>query len=69
MFNDVLTFLSDGITAVFTFFGTVFSGGISIFWVTETGLTDLGELLLMGALIGLGLWGINFIRRMIPFVR
>ena len=69
MFNAILDFLGSGIAAVFTLFGNVFTGGIGLIWVEGTGLTDLGELLLLGAVVGLALWGINFVRSMIPFLR
>ena len=68
MFDAILQFLTDGIGAVFTFFGDVLTGGISLFY-TESAITELGELLLLGALVGLAYWGIKFVRSMIPFVR
>lgn len=70
MFSDILTFLSTGITDVFTFFADVFGGGIGMFYDSVGGaLTELGELLLLGALVGLSLWGIKFVRSMIPFLK
>ena len=74
MLNVILTFLGDGMASVFTFFGNVFGGGISVFYDATLnagagGMTEVGELLLLGALIGLALWGLNFVRSMIPFLR
>ena len=74
MFDAILQFLTDGIGAVFTFFGNVLTGGIGLFYVGPEGevpgyVTELGELLLLGALVGLAYWGIKFVRSMIPFVR
>ena len=67
MFSAILTYIGNGITDVFTLFGSVFSGGIALFW-DGTALTDLGEIMLLGAIVGLVLMGIKFIRSMIPFV-
>lgn len=70
MFSAILTFLGTGITDVFDFFGDVMTGGISLFYDSVgTSLTELGELLLIGALVGLALWGISFVRSMIPFLK
>lgn len=69
MFNDIITFLGDGISSVFGLFGDVMTGGIGLIWESGTGLTVLGELLLLGAIVGLVLFGIRFVRSLIPFVR
>lgn len=68
MFNVILTFLETGVTAAFTFIGNLLSGGITLIY-DGTALTDLGELVLLTSLIGLGLWGLNFVISMIPFTR
>ena len=68
MFDGILSFLTDTIGSVFTFFGNVFTGGIGLFW-DGTVVTELGELMLLGAAVGLVLFGIRFVRSMIPFIR
>ncbi len=68
MLTGILAYLSTGIVGIISFFGTVFGSATGIIW-DGTALTDTGELLLMGALVGLGLFAINFAIRLIPFVK
>lgn len=68
MFQVILTFLSTNVTAAFTFIGGILEGGITLIY-DGTVLTDLGQLVLLTALIGLALWGLNFVISMIPFTR
>jgi len=76
MFSDIMTWLGDNVSAVFELLGDVLAGPIAMFWtaspdagVTPSELTELGELLLMGALIGLAYFAIRFVRSMIPFLK
>lgn len=70
MFSTILTWLSTNVSAVFTFFGDLLGGPISLFYDSVGGeLTELGELLLMGALVGLALFAIRWVRGVIPFLR
>lgn len=70
MFDAILDFLETGITGVFDLITKIFDGGVDMFYDSVgLALTTLGELLLLGALVGLAIWGINFIRSMIPFLR
>jgi len=70
MFSGILTWLSTNVGAVFTFFGDLLGGPISLFWdSTTSALTELGELLLMGALVGLALFAIRWVRGVIPFLK
>lgn len=70
MFSSILTWLSTNVGDMFTFFGDLLAGPVSMFYDSTGGaLTDLGELLLMGALVGLGLFAIKWVRSVIPFLR
>ncbi len=66
MFQAILTFLSTNVTNAFTFLGDLLSGGIALIYA-DTALTEFGQLILLTSLIGLGLWGLNFVISMIPF--
>ena len=68
MFAVITAFLTTNVATAFTFIGTILTGGISLIY-DGTALTDLGELWFLTALIGLGLWGLNYVRDMIPFTR
>jgi len=74
MFASILAFLTTNVSNAFTFIGNLLSGGISLIYADPDGagvlpyaLTELGELILLTSLIGLGLWGLNFVISMIPF--
>jgi hypothetical protein len=68
MFASILTFLTTNVATAFTFIGNLLSGGIELIYGGEpAALTDLGQLVLLTSLIGLGLWGLNFVISMIPF--
>jgi hypothetical protein len=70
MFGAILSYLSDGIADVFALFADVLVGGVSLFWDnTAQSLTQLGEIMLLSAIVGLVLFGIRFIRNVIPFVK
>lgn len=70
MFAVVLTFLSTNIGSVFTLIGDVVSGPIPVFYDSVGGaLTDVGELTLLGAIIGLGWFGLRWVLKLIPFAR
>ena len=68
MFASSLAFLTTNVAIAFTFIGDLLSGGITLIY-DGTALTDLGELVLLTSLIGLGLWGLNFVISMIPFTK
>lgn len=68
MFSAILTFLTTNVATAFTFIGDLLSGGIELIY-SGTALTELGQLILLTSLIGLGLWGLNFVISMIPFTR
>lgn len=74
VFAVIVTFLKTGLTSVFELFGSSFTGFISMIYASPDGtapkaLTELGDLLLMGAVVGLAYMGIRFVRSMIPFVK
>ena len=70
MFSSILSYISTELPSVFTVIGNALTGAISVFWdATNSQLTDLGEVMLLSAVVGLVLFGIRFIRRMIPFVK
>lgn len=74
MFEAILDYIGAGISGVISLFGQAMGSGISLFWDESLntgagGLTSLGELLLLSAIVGLALFGIKFIRSMIPFVK
>jgi hypothetical protein len=70
MFGALIDYIGAGVTDVFSLFGEVLGGGIALFWdesISE--LTNLGEVMLLSAIVGLVLFGIKFIRNVIPFVK
>jgi hypothetical protein len=71
MFEVILDFLSSNVLFAFTFIGSLLSGGIGLIYVTTPtpALTELGQLWFLTSLIGLGLWGLNYVRDMIPFTK
>ena len=70
MFAEVLSFLETNIPSVFTLITAIVSGPISIFYDSVGGaLTDVGELTLLGAIIGLGWFGLRWVLKLIPFAR
>jgi hypothetical protein len=66
MFASIPAFLTTNVSTAFTFIGGLLSGGITLIY-DGTALTELGQLVLLTSLIGLGLWGLNFVISMIPF--
>jgi hypothetical protein len=70
MFSALIDYIGAGITDVFSLFGDVLGGGIALFWDESLGsLTNLGEVMLLSSIVGLVLFGIRFIRNVIPFVK
>jgi hypothetical protein len=70
MFEAILTYIGAGLGGVFGLFTNVFNDGIGLFWDdTLSQLTQLGELLVLSAIVGLAMFGMRFIRGMIPFVK
>jgi hypothetical protein len=70
MFSALIDYIGAGITDVFSLFGEVLGGGIALFWDESLGsLTNLGEVMLLSAIVGLVLFGIQFIRNTIPFIK
>ena len=70
MFEAILSYIGSGIAGVIDLFANAMGSGIGLFWdETATALTGLGELMLLSAVVGLALFGIKFIRGMIPFVK
>ena len=68
MFSAILAFLTTNVATAFSFIGLLLTGGIElIYGGTPAALTELGQLVLLTSLIGLGLWGLNFVISMIPF--
>lgn len=70
MFDGVLSFLESNLPSVFDFIGEILTGGIGLIWDDSAAeLTQLGELTLLGAAVGLAFFGLRWIRSMIPFMR
>jgi hypothetical protein len=70
MFSALIDYIGAGITDVFSLFGEVLGGGIALFWDESLGsLTNLGEVMLLSSIVGLVLFGIQFIRNTIPFIK
>ena len=70
MFSAVLTFISTNIGDVFDLIGDIITGSITIFYDSVgTALTDAGELMLPGALVGLAWFGLRWLMSLIPFAK
>lgn len=70
MFQSVLNFLTTNVGNAFEFIGDLLTGGITLIYDSTTSqLSELGQLVLLTSLIGLGLWGLNFVISMIPFTK
>lgn len=71
MLEGIFTFLGNAAESVFTFFSGLITGGIGIIWTTTPapGLTDFGELVLVGAAISVGFFALRWVLRLIPFAR
>ncbi|MFW6046906.1 MAG: hypothetical protein ACOCP4_03860 [Candidatus Woesearchaeota archaeon] len=67
MLQAILDFIGDGIGGVMDLFGDAMTGFVALVY-DGSAITELGELLLMGAVVGMALFGIRFVRSMIPFV-
>lgn len=68
MFQAIITFLETNVSVAFGFLGNILSGGVELLYGGEpAALTELGQLVLLTSLIGLGLWGLNFVIKMLPF--
>jgi hypothetical protein len=68
MFSALLTFIGNGLSGVFGLIGNAMSGGVNLFYDAGA-ITELGEVLLLSAVVGLALFGIRFIRGAIPFLK
>jgi len=68
MFAAILSFITTNLPSVFTMVGGVISGPIVIFYASEA-LTDAGELVLLGAIVGLAFFGLRWLLSLIPFAR
>ena len=67
MFAAIITFLTAGFADVIDLYLAVFNGGITLFYDSVgAALTDVGEVLLMGALVSLAVYGVDLIRSLIP---
>lgn len=85
MFNAIMTWLTTNGPTVVTLFVTIITSGIDFIRYTDCGpdticgganaaddfiaLTEAGQLTLFGAAVGLSLYGIRFVRGIIPFTR
>ena len=81
MFSAIIGFLTTNFPTFMTFLGNVLQGGIGIIIDRDPGvdtilntaddvitLTNAGEIMLLGSIVGLGLFALRWIRSMIPFV-
>ena len=70
MFAVIITFLETNVPDVFDLFLVVLSGGIGVLYDSvAVALTDVGEIVLLSAVVGLAMFGLQWIRSLIPFVR
>ena len=67
MFAAIMTFLTTNFPTFITFLGGVLDGGIDLIY-TGSALTDTGEMLLLGSIVGLGMFALRFVRSLIPFI-
>ncbi|MEM0173487.1 MAG: hypothetical protein QXI16_03155, partial [Sulfolobaceae archaeon] len=59
-----------GVTAVFGLITNLMTGGIGLFYdTTASKITDMGELALLGGIIGLGFMALNWVFRLIPYAK
>lgn len=68
MFNAIMTWLTTNGPTVVSLFVTMISAGVDFIY-DGAALTEAGELTLFGAAVGLSLYGIRFVRGIIPFTR
>lgn len=73
MFSGIISFLNTNAPEVFTLFLTVLGGGIDVLWDSTAnagsgGLTNVGEITLLSSIVGLAMFGLRWIRSLIPFV-
>jgi len=68
MFAVIMTFLTTNIPTFFTFLTGLMSGAVGLIY-DGTILTDFGELVLLGAIVGLGYFALRWILSLIPFAR
>lgn len=68
MFGVILTFLTTNVPLFFAFLTDLMSGAVGLIY-DGTALTDFGELVLLGAIVGLGYFALRWILSLIPFAR
>jgi hypothetical protein len=66
MLQGIFTFLGTAATAFFGFLGDLLGGPIAIIW-NGTTLEPFGELLLIGSVVGVGMFALRWILSLIPF--
>lgn len=67
MFAVIMTFLTTNIPLFLAVLGDVLDGGIGLIY-DGAALTDAGEIMLLGSVVGLGMFSLRFVRSLIPFI-
>ena len=68
MLQGIFTFLGTAATAFFAFLGDLLGGPIALVWdSTSSELQPFGELLLIGSVVGVGMFALRWILSLIPF--
>lgn len=68
MFAVIMTWLSTNFPTMSAFIGSVVDGGIGLVY-NGTALTQLGELIFFGSLVGIGWFALSYVIRLIPFAK
>jgi len=68
MLSGIFTFLGTAAGEFFTFLGTLLASPIALVWNSTTSkLEPFGELLLIGSVVGVGMFALRWILSLIPF--
>jgi len=81
MFGAIMAFMTTNFPTFISMLGDVLSGGVDLIISQSAGvdtimdtaddvytLTDTGSMLLLGSVVGLGLFALRFVRSLIPFL-
>ena len=68
MISAIFTFLTTNVPLFLAMLGGFFEDAVGLIY-SDAALTDLGELVLLGAIVGLGYFVLRWILSLIPFAR